>query len=202
MNSGLTKACLFAIALLPAAAMSAPSSCSLLGNSPDERAAKQWQQKSSSPVVVINGQAWDCECGRRRLGGDVQDDQRRLGGDAEQRKLGGDAQDDRRRLGGDTQDDRRRLGGDAEERRLGGDAQDDRRRLGGDTEDRRLGGDAQDDRRRLGGDTESRRLDGDASTLTCSIVAECRGFQVNGTSAAIRYFDGTRLRDATNACVP
>jgi hypothetical protein len=155
MKLRLASALFVAAVLLPSMALSAPSNCALMGNAPDERAVAALQKQTTARVVVTGGQAWDCECGKRRLGGDTQDDSRRLGGNT---------QDDSRRLGGDTQDDSRRLGGDT-----------------------------QDDTRRFGGDT---------STITCAVVAACAGFQVNGTTATIRYFDGQRLQDAANACVP
>lgn len=195
--------------------------CSAAGGA-SEAELRALYSREHSPIVVLGSSSYVCGCGGRTLAGAGEsralagaEQDRQLAGSEQDRSLAGD--EEARRLAGTEQD--RRLASDEEARRLAGAEQDRRlagaeqdRGLAGAAEARRLDG-AQQDRglagaeeaRRLAGGEQDRRLAGDASTgsaggLRCTVEPSCNGFRVGGVQG-VRYFDGIRVRDATDGCI-
>ena len=166
------------------------------------------------PLVVFadNSVVMCTCCSRARSGGDTQS--HTLGGDTQSHTLGGDTQS--HTLGGDAQS--HTLGGDTQSHTLGGDTQSpeahvlggntEAHKLGGDTESHSVSGDTQShdvsgnaEAHQLGGDTETHNSGGEAETLTCKERSSCDGYEITGHKS-FRVYDGQRLTDSTDRCVP
>ena len=101
----------------------------------------------------------------------------------------------------------RQMTGGAEDRALAGGGED-RATTGGDERRALVGGDegrgligGGEDRATTGGD-EARALEGGGEPLACVQEPICDGYRVETSGARVRYYDGTRLREAEDACVP
>jgi hypothetical protein len=151
-------------------------SCSIIANNyNDSEDLIKYYKQYNTPLIILNKTVYLCPCEVRKLGGDAES--RKLVGDAEGRNLGGDAEG-------------RKLAGDTEGRHLGGDAEG--RKLAGDTEDRKLSGGTED--RKLAGDAEGRKIAGGTESVSCFADEACGGFRVKGIdSSRIQVFNGTSI---------
>lgn len=191
--------------------------CEQIGDASPERLAGLFAQEGR-PLVLLNGFAYRCPCGSRRLAGAQErrglagaTEERAVAGATEQRSVAGateqrgvQGQTERRSVAGATeahcvagQTEQRTVAGAEEHRSLAGAAE--ARRVSGAEEQRRVAG--AEEERSLAGATESRRLAGAVESPACEETPSCSGFVVHASSA-VSFFAGAGAQLAVGGCIP